>query len=620
MVNLKNMQIPFRKMGIFSLNQGCLIVFFLFLLWGSVCPLCRAYDPMGDPNYQASCMVFDDTSIPTIEITVDPASLEEILFPGNEMSDTCYPAVLRFTNHLVDDTISSVGLRLRGKVSRYEKKKSFKISFNEFSPGRHFRGVKKFNLNAESSDPTLVRTKLCWDLFGKFDVPAPRANHVRLYINGEYRGLYLNVEHVDTTFVKSRFGNKNGNLFKCNFVSEQADLTFQENGRYDLCGSRTTYELMNNNINPNYSDLARFIDILNNTPDHLFVTEIEKVFNVEGFIKWMVVSIHCGSWDDYLWNGSNYYLYHNTDTGKFEFIPYDYNQALGIDTVGKEWAVRNVYEFQHPAQPRPLSQRILAQKKYKDLYSFYLSVFANHVFSLQRLEPQINRLRDMIAPAAEEDPYRFIAFEWDMDDFRRSFDQALGGKVPIGLKPFIRTRQKATLEQILPYTTPTLARLTVVPSPPPPIPEESPPIPSLVINEICAGNSSIIQDSAGDFDDWIEIYNYGTEPVSLGGLYLTDDRTNPGRHRIADGITIPAKGYVLFWADADVSQGPFHLNFKLSRNGELVGLFEKTVQGARRIDLVTFGSQQQNTSYGRVEDGSSDWRTFTRPTPGTPNR
>jgi hypothetical protein len=582
--------------------------------------ICQAYDPSGDPNYQASQAIFDDTTIPSIKISIDPAYLEEILFPGNEMSDTYYPAVLKFSNHLVDDTISSVGLRLRGKVSRYEKKKSFKISFNEFSPGRHFRGLKKFNLNAESGDPTLVRTKLCWDLFNRFGVPAPRANHVRLYINEEYRGLYLNVEHVDTTFVKGRFGNKNGNLFKCNFVSEQADLTYLENGRYNLCGSGTTYELMNNNIDPNYSDLARFIDILNNAPDHLFISEIEKSFNVEGFIKWMVVSIHCGSWDDYLWNGSNYYLYHNTDTGKFEFIPYDYNQTLGIDTVGKDWASRNVYEFQHPAQPRPLSERILSQKKYKNLYSFYLSSFANHVFSPQRQELRINRLRDMIAPAAAEDAYRFIAFEWGMDDFHRSYEEALGGKIVLGLKPFIRIRRMATLDQILPYTTPTLVLSPVEPSPAPGLLEETPTLPTLVINEICAGNISIIQDSNGDFDDWIEIYNYGTEPVSLGGMYLTDDRANPGRRHIPDGITVPAKGYVLFWADADVSQGPYHVNFKLSRSGEMVGLFEKTSQGARKIDLVVYGPQESNVSWGRVEDGAQDWRPFSRPTPGSSNR
>ncbi|MBN1901981.1 CotH kinase family protein [Candidatus Sumerlaeota bacterium] len=615
MVKKNILKINTGKNAIFPVNQGGLGFFFLPILLGITLSICSAYDPMGDPNYQASQIIFDDSTIPQIKISVDPAYLEEIMYPGNEMSDICYPAVLRFTNHLVDDAISSVGLRLRGKVSRYGEKKSFKISFNEYAQGRHFRGVKKFNLNAESSDPTLVRTKLCWELFREFRVPAPRANLVKLFMNDEYYGFYLNVEHVDTTFVKTRFGNKNGNLFKCTFVSEPADLTFMENGRYDLCGSGTTYELMNNDFHRNYSDLARFIDILNNTPDHIFAPEIEKAFNVEGFLKWMVVSIHCGSWDDYLWNGSNYYLYHNTDTGKFEFIPYDYNQAFGIDTVGRDWAMANVYEFQRPNQPRPLSERILAQKKYKNLYSFLLSSFANHVYCPEKLKFRINGWKDKIAAAAEDAP-PFAGFEWDMDSFNRSFEEADGGIISHGLKPFIRIRRKATLDQIQPYTTPTLEMSPVRISPPSALPEEETPLPTLVINEICAGNSSIIQDSAGDFDDWIEIYNYGTEPVSLGGMYLTDDRANPGRHRIADGIMVPAKGYVIFWADADVTQGPFHLNFKLSRNGEMVGLFEKTPQGARRIDLVIYGPQQPNTSYGRVEDGAYNWRVFTRPTPG----
>ena len=260
------------------------------------------------------------------------------------------------------------------------------------------------------------------------------------------------------------------------------------------------------------------------------------------------------------------------------------------------------------------------QKEYKNLYSFYLAGFANHIFSPERLESRISRLKDMIAEAAKEDIYRFIAFEWDMDDFHSSYEEAPGAKIALGLKPFIRTRRKATLYQIMPYTTPTLYASPPIPPEIPGVPEEKDSLPTLVVNEICAGNSSIIQDSFGEYDDWIEIYNYGTEPVSLEGMYLTDDRANPGRHRIPDGIMIQAKEYVLFWADADISQGPYHVNFKLSRNGEMVGLFEKTSQGAREIDLVVFGTQESNVSWGRVEDGQADWRTCTRPTPGASNR
>ena len=104
------------------------------------------YDPNQDDNYVQSEGIFDDSSLPTIRIMLDPADLAEILRPGNEQSDTYYPALLHFQNHLVDETITTVGLRLRGNTSRYSAKKSFKVSFCEFTPGRRFHGLKKFNL------------------------------------------------------------------------------------------------------------------------------------------------------------------------------------------------------------------------------------------------------------------------------------------------------------------------------------------------------------------------------------------------------------------------------------------------------------------------------------------
>ena len=89
------------------------------------------------------------------------------------------------------------------------------MSFNTFYGGRKFHGVEKMNINGEHNDPSIIRSKISFDLFKNAVVPAPRSNHVELYINDEYKGLYINVEHIDEEFVESRFGNKTGNLYKC---------------------------------------------------------------------------------------------------------------------------------------------------------------------------------------------------------------------------------------------------------------------------------------------------------------------------------------------------------------------------------------------------------------------
>jgi hypothetical protein len=58
---------------------------------------------------------------------------------------------------------------------------------------------------------------------------------------------------------------------------------------------------------------------------------------------------------------------------------------------------------------------------------------------------------------------------------------------------------------------------------------------SLVINELMASNSSCIRDPQGQYDDWVEIYNYGTEAINVGGMYLTDDPSVPSKWRIPFG-------------------------------------------------------------------------------------
>jgi hypothetical protein len=148
-------------------------------------------------------------------------------------------------------------------------------------------------------------------------------------------------------------------------------------------------------------------------------------------------------------------------------------------------------------------------------------------------------------------------------------------------------------------------------------------LPQLFINEFLAANTSCCPDNDGEveeFDDWVEIYNAGDEPVDIGDMYLSDDETDPFKTHIADDdptlTTIPPGGFLILWADEQGSQGPLHMNFKLTTDGESIGIFYKD---GRTVDIHTFGLQQGNVSSGRTVDGGSTWTTFPTPTPGTSN-
>ncbi|MFT5724066.1 MAG: hypothetical protein ACI9JN_001183, partial [Bacteroidia bacterium] len=123
---------------------------------------------------------------------------------------------------------------------------------------------------------------------------------------------------------------------------------------------------------------------------------------------------------------------------------------------------------------------------------------------------------------------------------------------------------------------------------------------NLVINEICASNGSIVSDELGDFDDWLELFNNNNNEMSLSGTFLSDDLDQLDKWPLPNR-TIDGQGYVLIWLDDEENEGGLHANFKLSASGESVYLSDAN---GEIIDIVTFGSQTKDVSFGRIPNGT----------------
>jgi hypothetical protein len=127
---------------------------------------------------------------------------------------------------------------------------------------------------------------------------------------------------------------------------------------------------------------------------------------------------------------------------------------------------------------------------------------------------------------------------------------------------------------------------------------------TVVINEVMSQNLSAVADNAGEFDDWIELYNTGTAPVDLSGFFLTDNTLNLDKWDIPGGTIIQPGDYLIVWADEDSSQGPYHANFKLSGTGEALYLLD-TAQSL--IDSVSWGQQTVDLAYARRPNGTGNF-------------
>lgn len=124
----------------------------------------------------------------------------------------------------------------------------------------------------------------------------------------------------------------------------------------------------------------------------------------------------------------------------------------------------------------------------------------------------------------------------------------------------------------------------------------------LTLNEVVAKGSP---------DDWVELYNSSSEDISVSGCGLSDDPNNPLKGRFAEGLMVPAGGFLLITVSDE------SLGFKL---GSAEDLSLSTPSGVV-IDRVSYqdGASPVGGAYGRLPDGEGPWETLYTQTPGAPN-
>ena len=142
---------------------------------------------------------------------------------------------------------------------------------------------------------------------------------------------------------------------------------------------------------------------------------------------------------------------------------------------------------------------------------------------------------------------------------------------------------------------------------------------NIVINEIITSNSTVNQDEDGSYQDWVELYNNGPAAVNLNGFGLSDDPLTPFKWTFPAVTVNPGQYLLVFCSDKNrtVVGQPLHTNWKISSDGETITL---TQPGGTIADQVSAAVIAQNTSWGRLPNGTGAFINMTTPTPGLPNQ
>jgi len=319
----------------------------------------------------------------------------------------------------------NVGIRFKGNSSlksAYQsgkQKLSFKLDFDEFEDdypalkNQRFYGFKQLNLNNNFDDASLLREKVAADLFRQFGLTSAQTSFCAVYVdNGSgpvYFGLYTIVEEMDDTVIEDQLTDDSGNLYK-----PDGDAASFAYGTYD----DDEMEKKSNEEAADYTDVKALYNAIhssartNNTEQ--WKSEMESVFNVDGFMKWLAANTVIQNWDTYGRMTHNYYLYNNPADGLLTWIPWDNNEAfqfgkqggalsLSMNEVGNDW---------------PLIRYLMDVPEYEAAYNNYLQLFIDEVFipadMINLYDEYYTLLKDYAY--AETSPYTFLSSDGAFDN------------------------------------------------------------------------------------------------------------------------------------------------------------------------------------------------------------
>lgn len=207
-------------------------------------------------------------------------------------------------------TIENAQMRIRGDGSVVLPKKSLKVKID----GDGFNGITVFNFNADYEDKSYMQAYIVSRMMREAGVACFQLEHVRLYLNGQFLGLYLSVENMDEKFIERNGFNANGNLYK-------ATLDGASLSRYD----NVYYHWEQKTGSGNRTDLQSLIFMLDSIKPENYKTFLENNFDYEALINILAVNLLTRNNSTYY---HNYYMFHDVFGSQNWFMfPWDLDKC-----------------------------------------------------------------------------------------------------------------------------------------------------------------------------------------------------------------------------------------------------------------------------------------------------
>ena len=336
-----------------------------------------------------------------------------------------------------------VGVHFRGTSSYFtvgSEKKSFNIAVDYGEDGQRLYGYKTLNLLNGHVDGSFLREVL-YNQISRDYIPAMKTNLVKLVINGENWGVYINLQQYNKDFLAEWFDTKGGIRWKIgpgrggalNYVGDDP-TAYQE-----------TYQLKTKNVENPWEGLIALTKMLDDsTPDAELVEKLPSILNIDQVLWQLAVSNVFMDDDGYIHKGGDYALYQDVN-GRFHLIPHDNNESLRFGRSGRggpggggpggwSWGdlesgmVSPVAHEDNAA--RPLIKRLLSNPEWRARYLAHVRTVTDEWLDWEVLEPIIKEYQTLIDAEVQQDDKKLYGYE----EFTTN--------APMDLKRFVNQRRE----------------------------------------------------------------------------------------------------------------------------------------------------------------------------------
>ena len=265
----------------------------------------------------ASTDPFDFDQVIHFKIEIPDAGIE-ILRQSNfqrRWPDSSHRPKVKAEVRINDEPFKDVSVRLKGAAGSFrsiDSKPALTINLDSHIKDQQFEGYDKFYLNNSVQDRSYCNEIICRELFQRAGIPTPRATHATVELNGRDLGLYVMIEGFNKKWLKRHFDQIGGNLYDSGFLKDiHANLTV------NVGKNPEDHSAKNNLIAAVYEkDLSKLLP------------GIMRHLDLDMFLTHVALDTLTWNWDGYAMKPNNYRLYHNLDTGKFQFIPHGMDQMF----------------------------------------------------------------------------------------------------------------------------------------------------------------------------------------------------------------------------------------------------------------------------------------------------